>query len=144
MTLSRAARAVIGVFGLLLALTGCTSGHQATPQPSKTPASTALAPEAGAPIADPAALTVTVLAPPRAARGQTVTATFRTRPGSSCQLEVRDAAGSAAQRLAPVLADDQGLVSWSWTVPGNAVPGPSSAFVSCSGGARGQATVEVS
>jgi hypothetical protein len=77
-------------------------------------------------------------------RGQIVTARFKTRPGNSCQLEVRDAAGVPSERLASSTADDQGLISWSWTVGDNARPGQSTALVACSGGAVGQATLEVS
>ena len=154
-------RSAAGVTVVALALivwgAGCADGNarrtSAPPPfpPAEAPLQTVPPNDATAPpVVDPAivdatTLTVTALASEvTGARGQTVTATFRTRPGNACQLEVRDAAGVANDRLAPTTADGQGLVSWSWKVADNATPGHATAIVACSGGARGQATLVVS
>jgi hypothetical protein len=150
MTRLRGAVGVTVVAFALIVGAGC-----ADRKPSRTAAPPVAAPAPLAPVppndaaapadVDPAALTVAPMATEvKGARGQTVTATFRTRPGNSCQLEIRDAAGLTGERLAPTTADDQGLVSWSWTVADNAALGQAAAIVACSGGARGQATLVVS
>jgi hypothetical protein len=144
----RGAAGVTVVLTLFACSAGCADrkASRATAPPSHAPLETVPPHDSAAPpVVDPAALTVIPMAAEvNGARGQTVTATFRTRPGNSCQLEVRDAAGLPGDRLAPTTADDEGLVSWSWTVTDNATPGQATAIVACSGGARGQATLVVS
>jgi hypothetical protein len=107
----------------------------------------AVAPAAGVAAAELGKVVVVASVPATVARGQVATATFRTRPGTSCQLDVRYASGPGTdsnQRLSPVTADAGGDVSWTWTVSGAAAPGDAAADVVCSGGAKGQARITVS
>ena len=142
---ARAAGALAGALIVAVTVTGCSEDRPRARPPTAPPATIPPMAAASPPDAADAALTVSALAPDtKAVRGQTVTATFKTRPGNSCQLEVRDAKGEATQRLAPTVANIEGLVSWSWMVNPDAAPGDAHAMVACSGGARGQATIEVS
>ena len=81
--------------------------------------------------------------PAEVRRGESVTAAFRSRPGSACQLELRNAEGGGSQRLGPSVADPGGQVSWTWTVGGDLSRGQAGAYVVCSGGARGEAELTV-
>jgi hypothetical protein len=84
--------------------------------------------------------------PPAVVRGQATTATFRTRPGSTCQLDVRYANGPGTdnERMPPATANADGDVTWTWTVSGAAEPGDAAADVVCSGGAKGEARIAIS
>lgn len=98
------------------------------------------------PPEDPGHVVGAVVVPTSVERGKTVTLTFRTRPGSSCQVEMRLAStkDDGGVRLPAAVANDAGLVSWAWNVSSDANTGPATAFVVCSGGQRGQADLRVS
>lgn len=64
--------------------------------------------------------------------GDTATATAWTAAGSTCEIVVNYASGtSVAQGLAPVTADEEGIVSWSWLVGINTTPGSWAVDVEC-------------
>ena len=76
--------------------------------------------------ATPAPLTIQVedlTASP--ARGEEATIVIRTRPGVRCEVRVFLYGPSTLPRegLAPTTSDDEGLCAWTWTVPGETVPG---------------------
>jgi hypothetical protein len=98
------------------------------------------------PVEDPRHAVAALAVAPTVERGKTATLTFRTRPGSSCQVEMRPSGsnGEGGDRLPAAVANDAGLVSWAWNVSSNAAPGPAVAYVVCSGGQRGQAEVRIS
>jgi hypothetical protein len=75
--------------------------------------------------------------------GSTIDVTFRARPDSSCQLDLRYTNGEHAERLMPALADESGLVSWRWQTDDNASGRIAQAYVVCSGGQRGEAKIEI-
>lgn len=154
--------AVVGGAVLLLA-TACSGGkddRRATSPDGSSAAATAagqpVPPEvAGAtaialdstpePVEDPRHVVGALAVPPTVERGQTVTLTFRTRPGSSCQVEMRVAnADGGGQRLPAAVANDAGLVAWAWNVSSKLDAGPATAYVVCSGGQRGQAQMQIS
>ena len=97
-------------------------------------------------VFDPGQVVGVASVPASVTPGETATATFRTRPGSTCQMDLQFAGGSGAddQRLEPATADVAGQVSWTWKVASDAAPGDAHAFVVCSGGARGEASIKVS
>lgn len=97
------------------------------------------------PVEDPRHVVGALAVPPTVERGQTVTLTFRTRPGSSCQVEMRVPNGNGGgQRLPAAVANDAGLVAWAWNVSSKLDAGPATAYVVCSGGQRGQAQMQIS
>ena len=59
------------------------------------------------------------------ARGEEATVTIRTRSGTRCELRVFIYGPATLPRegLQPTTANDEGLCSWTWTVPPEAVPG---------------------
>ena len=76
--------------------------------------------------ATPAPLTIQVVEVTEAPRrGEQATVTIRTRPGVRCELRVFLFGPSTLPRegLAPTTAGDDGLCSWTWTVPEATVPG---------------------
>jgi hypothetical protein len=69
---------------------------------------------------------------------------FRTRPGSSCQVEVQPANRPRDRERLPIrVADDTGLVSWRWSVAPDAPRGAARATVVCSGGASAEVTFQI-
>ena len=147
---------------LVVALTGCSGGDGADRSASTTPTTGGEAsrpPLVAVPVGDakvrveqgtpqpsddPGPVVGAVAPPAAVARGRTASLTFITRPGSTCQADVQSADGSQSDRLRPEVANETGQVSWSWTVSADAKPGPATAYVACSGGARGQTTVTIS
>ncbi|HEV3364663.1 MAG TPA: hypothetical protein VG795_11115 [Acidimicrobiia bacterium] len=149
---------------VVLTATGC-SGTKERSEPNRQDGSGAAATAAGQaipprvagaeavavdstpePAEDPRYVVGALAVPSTVERGSTATLTFRTRPGSSCQVEMRASStnGTGGQRLPAAVANDAGLVSWSWNVSSNAPPGPATAYVVCSGGQRGQADLRIS
>jgi len=59
------------------------------------------------------------------ARGEQATVTIRTRPGTRCEIRVflYGPATLPREGLQPLIADDEGLCTWTWTVPLETVPG---------------------
>ena len=93
--------------------------------------------------ADPAHV-VRPAAPLVASPGQMATAVFQTRPGSTCQIELRyPNRNGHGQRLAAATADEAGRVVWIWQVGDDVERGDAAASVVCSGGARGEAEIRI-
>lgn len=82
--------------------------------------------------------------PPQAKRGEVVTVSFQTRPGTTCQLTLSGAKQPPQPVLAPAVAEPSGQVSWTWRVSTSLKPGSVTASAACSGGAAGQATMTIS
>lgn len=74
-------------------------------------------------------------------RAGEITTVFQTKPRASCQGEVAFADRSRHQILPPAIADEVGLVRWTWTPAGT---GRALARVVCSGGQRGDTTIRIS
>jgi hypothetical protein len=102
--------------------------------------------EAPAPVPGPVRAELSVAAdaaPKQVENGRTATVKFLSRPGNSCQMEVRYGDGTS-QRLDPKIADDTGHVSWTWTLRASDSVRDATASVVCSGGARGETEIIVS
>jgi hypothetical protein len=92
----------------------------------------------------PVTLVVAPVDVPRRVRaGTRITAVFQARPDSSCQLEVFDEHGDSWERLPPAIADASGRVSWTWSTTDVDAGRVATAYVVCSGGQRGQATIAI-
>lgn len=133
-----------------LAVAGC-SGSSSAPgatrqagAPTTTPAPPATQPAQSDDSATAARAGFSVTAaslPPVAHRGEMVTATFNARPGTACQLQLEGGGNGAP--LPPAVADPSGRVAWTWRLSPDADVGSLTAWVSCSGGARTQAQLNV-
>ena len=143
--MTRRMAATAGVV-LAIALSGCSNDRDERAESPSGPATTV--PQPAAPVvegsgeASPLAATPVAVSE-RVKRGERATAAFRSRPGTSCQIEVRYQDEADAQRLPVAVADPEGAVSWTWTVDPGVDPGAATAFVVCSGGSRGEARITV-
>jgi hypothetical protein len=76
--------------------------------------------------------------------GRPVTATFVTSPQASCQLRVTyDDDDQDQLRLPVAVADDNGVVSWTWTPERSDREVVAIARVACSGGERGESRIVI-
>ena len=75
-----------------------------------------------------------------AGSGRAITTVFQTKPAANCQMEVAFGGSSSHQLLPPANADHAGLVRWTWTPAGR---GRAVARIVCSGGQRGEVTIDV-
>ncbi len=91
-----------------------------------------------------AGLAPTVLSVPETAKaGDTVTAAFQARPGSTCQLSITGGGSQQQGPFEPMVADASGRVAWTWRLPPDTERGSLEAWVSCSGGGTAQAELTV-
>jgi hypothetical protein len=135
--------------GLVVCTAACSSsgsGHSGSKAPTDSAAAPSGAGASGAPAADrePGFGVTAGSVPPRAKRGEVVTASFNARPGSTCQLTVAGANESQQPVLPPAVADPSGQLSWTWRLSSGLKPGKATAWVACSGGAVGQAHMTIS
>jgi hypothetical protein len=72
--------------------------------------------------------------------GRAVTVVFQVRPDTSCQMHMAYASDGNQIVLPPKVANDDGLISWTWVPVRH---GKVETRVVCSGGQFGQATVRV-
>jgi hypothetical protein len=147
------ARKALFVLLTLAFAAGCSNSgdgdRRASPPPSPALPVVQVPPDprilSGAPgvDADPGHV-VRPAAPLVASPGQMATAVFQTRPGSTCQIELRyPNQGGPGQRLDAATADEGGRVIWTWHVGDDVERGEAAALVVCSGGARGEAHIRI-
>lgn len=72
------------------------------------------------------------------APGANATISVKTTPGAACQISVKMSNDSAItdSGLVPKIADDFGIVSWSWTVPQNGLIGKWPVEITCANEAK--------
>jgi hypothetical protein len=145
-------RALLGclVAGVLVLAAGCSSsGRGSRPVAAPAPASTLSggtqppAQTAGTTQAERGLAVTPASLPAQARPGEVATASFDTRPGNTCQLELGADVAGAPTRLPPATADSVGRVSWTWRLSPDVRAGTLMASVVCSGGATGQARITV-
>lgn len=138
MHVAAGAVAALAVAAIAVLVVGGRSGEEPTAAPpvARSPMSTS-------PQRDAAVLGLRIEPPPPVAAGGATTIDFTTRPGSSCQIEIRPRGGARAVRLPVRVADGGGRIAWRWLVASNTPAGRATATVACSGGARGEVGVHV-
>lgn len=71
------------------------------------------------------------------APGSNATITIKTNPGAACQITVKvNNAALPDTGLVPKIADEFGIVTWSWTVPKNVLPGKWPVEMTCANEAK--------
>jgi hypothetical protein len=76
--------------------------------------------------------------------GNAANISIKTAPGAACTIAVTYKSGpSRAKGLGPKIADNQGLIFWTWIVGTRTTPGQWPISVNCSAGGK-QGTLETS
>ena len=139
------ARTAVVAAALLLGACGREARPAATTAPSRTPAATARAlPARDMPRLVRAQMDITpVDIPARASAGEAITTTYATVPQASCDLRVRYDRDGDTHPIGPAVADENGIITWTWT-PDPALAGDTAiALVVCSGGERWTSTIPI-
>jgi len=75
-----------------------------------------------------------------AAPGSNASITVKTNPGAACQITVKVNNNNATllpdTGLVPKIADEFGIIDWSWTVPKNILPGILPVEITCANAAK--------
>lgn len=72
-----------------------------------------------------------------AAPGANATISIKTNPGAACQIAVKvNNTPLPDTGLIPKIADEFGIVNWSWSIPANVVPGKWPVEITCANEAK--------
>jgi hypothetical protein len=78
------------------------------------------------------------------AAGSNAALSIKTNPGAACQISVKvNNASLPDSGLVPKIADEFGIVDWSWNVPKNVLPGKWPVEVACANEAKKSAQYKV-
>jgi hypothetical protein len=72
--------------------------------------------------------------------GSNASITIKTNPGAACQITVKVNNNNNAllpdTGLVPKIADEFGIIDWSWTIPKNILPGKLPVEITCANAAK--------